>query len=98
MIYIENKHNADFAQIYENSKDTQLKRPYEGVDLWTDSFNKGLELYNRKRESADKNNMDSLDFGFQSKKQYYEPKYPMTISATGLFYETTPPASNASLN
>jgi hypothetical protein len=45
-----NNHNADFAQVYEGSKDVQLKMPYQGVDLWTESFNQGLELYNRKEK------------------------------------------------
>lgn len=92
-----NNHNADFAQIYEGSKDAQIKKPYQGLDLWTDSFNKGLEMYNKKRESADKYSVADLGFDIESKKQYYEPTYPMTISATGQFYETTPPASNSSL-
>lgn len=93
-----NNHNADFAQIYEGSKDAQLTVPYQGLDTWTDSFNKGLELYNKKRESADKYSVADLGFGFGSKKQYYEPKYPMTVSMTGQFYETTPPASNAAIS
>lgn len=92
-----NKHNSDFAQIYDGSKDVQLTLPYQGLDKWTDSFNKGLELYNKKRESTDKYNVANLGFGFESKKQYYEPRYPMTTSLTGQFYETTPPASNASI-
>jgi hypothetical protein len=92
-----NGKNADFSQIYPGSKDAQLKVPYQGVDLWMDSFNKGLQLYNKKRESADKYNVASLGFDFESKKQYYEPKYPMTLSATGQFYETTPPASNSAI-
>lgn len=92
-----NNHNADFAQIYDGSKDNQIKRSYEGVDLWEKSFNKGMELYNKKTSFADSESDTGLFFGFESKKQYYEPKYPMTVSATGLFYETTPPASNQSL-
>jgi hypothetical protein len=99
-----NKHNADFAQIYEGSKENQLKRSYEGVDLWTDTFNKGLELYNRKRKSTDKysegvsqQTEDESSNMSGSQMNYNEMKYPMKISATGLFYETTPPASNASI-
>ena len=86
-----NNHNIDFAQIYPDSKDAQIRRPYEGLDLWTDSFNKGLELYNTKRVIADKYNTDT------SSDTSFETKYPTTISATGLFYDTTPPASNSSL-
>ena len=70
---------------YPGSKNSQIKRPYEGVDLWEDSFNKGLELYNKKREALDK---------YSNNISGHRLKYPMTISATGLFYETTPLASN----
>ena len=93
-------HNADFAQIYENSKDSQIIRPYEGLDIWSDSFNKGLELYNKKRESADKYSegiSNAIPIASNIPIKNNEPKYPMTISATGLFYETTPPASNSSI-
>ena len=86
-----NNQNINFAQIYPDSKDAQIRRPYEGLDLWTDSFNKGLELYNTKRGIADKYNTDT------SSDTSFETKYPTTISATGLFYDTTPPASNSSL-
>lgn len=94
------KHNTDFAQIYEGSKDAQLTVPYQGLDLWTDSFNKGLELYNRKRESADEyaqGKSNAIPLASKSKMPYYEAKYPLTVSLTGQFYETTPPASNAAL-
>ena len=99
-----NKHNANFAQIYPNSKDNQINRPYQGVDLWTDSFNKGLELYNKKRESADKysegvsNKIEDKESDMApSKMSYYEMRYPRTISATGQFFDTTPPASNSAI-
>lgn len=94
-----NNHNADFAQIYEGSKENQIKRSYDGVDLWTDTFNKGLELYNRKRKSKDKYS-EGVSQQIDDKgtnTNTFEMKYPTTISATGLFYETTPPASNSSI-
>ena len=97
-----NNHNVDFAQIYEGSKDAQLTVPYQGLDIWTDSFNKGLELYNKKRESADKYSegiSNAIQLASKSKilPLGYEPKYPLTVSLTGQFYETTPPASNSTL-
>ena len=95
-----NNHNVNFAQIYPDSKDAQIKRPYEGLDKWTDSFNKGLELYNKKRGIADKYNRGAdttTDTNPDMDTPSFETKYPTTISATGLFYETTPPASNAAV-
>ena len=95
-----NNHNVNFAQIYPNSKDAQINRPYEGLDQWTDSFNKGLELYNKKRSIADKYNFGSdttTDTNPDTYMTSFETKYPTTVSATGLFYETTPPASNSTL-
>lgn len=97
-----NNHNVNFAEIYEGSKDAELTVPYQGVDIWTDSFNKGLELYNKKRESAEKYSegvSNAIPLASQSKLSpiVHAPKYPTTISLTGQFYETTPPASNATL-
>jgi hypothetical protein len=103
--------NMDFSQLYEGSKDVSLSEAtdglsplYEGVDSWTKTFNLGLELYNKKRESADKYSegitqqiIDEEPNMSSSKLSYYEPKYPMTTSATGLFYQTTPPASNSAI-
>ena len=92
-----NNHNADFAQIYPGSKDAQLTNLYQGLDKWTKSFNEGLKLYNKRRESADKYSQGISNAETGSDTTSFEPKYPMTVSATGQFYETTPPASNASL-
>lgn len=96
-----NKHNADFAQIYPGSKDAELKPRYHGLDLWTPSFNEGIKLFNKSRESADEYSegiSNAIPTASKSKMPYYEQKYPTTVSATGLFYQTTPPASNAALS
>jgi hypothetical protein len=98
-----NNHNADFSEIYPGSKDSQLTIPYQGLDTWTDSFNVGLHLYNKTRETGDKyaigltNAIPIATDTSANKLLYYEPKYQLTTSLTGQFYETTPPASNASL-
>ena len=95
-----NNHNADFAQIYPDSKDAELKVPYQGIDQWTKSFNEGLKLYNKRRESADKYSQgisNAIPLAMGNEMPSFGPKYPMTVSATGQFYETTPPAANASL-
>ena len=75
--------NAD--EIYPGSKDEQLTRSYQGVDMWTPSFNKGLELYNKRQTVM---NAPS------SSESAFLPNYPETITATGLFYNTGPTASN----
>lgn len=90
-----NNHNADFAQVFEGSKDAKPILPYQGKDMWTKVFNSGTEIYNKKRNSYDKYS-GTLNFG-DGKLTYYETNYPMRLSATGQFYETTPPASNSSL-
>ena len=95
-----NNHNADFAQIYPGSKDAQINNSYQGLDQWTKSFNEGLNLYNKRRESADKYSQgisNAIPFETGNDTYSFEPKYPMTVSATGQFYETTPSAANASL-
>jgi len=96
-----NNHNADFAELYPGAKDAQIKMPYQGLDLWTKSFNEGLNLYNKSRETADQYSQgisDAIPLASKSKMPFYEAKYPMTVSATGQFYQTTPPASNSTLS
>ena len=88
-----NNHSANFSQIYPGSIEAELKTPYQGLDLWTKSFNEGLNLYNKRRESAEKYNQGITN----QLSSEYEHKYPMRVSATGQFYETTPPPSNAYL-
>lgn len=96
-----NNHNADFAELYPGAKDAELTVPYQGLDLWTKSFNEGLDLYNKSRETADQYSQgisDAIPLASKGKMPFYEAKYPMTVSATGQFYQTTPPASNATLS
>jgi hypothetical protein len=95
-----NGHNNDLSEIYPGSKNAQIVQPYQGVDNWKKSFNAGLELYNKKRESSIKyneGNSNAIPIAYKSKLSYYEPNYPLTTSATGLFYETMPPAANATI-
>ena len=96
-----NNHNADFAELYPGAKDAELTVPYQGLDLWTKSFNEGLKLYNKSRESADEYSegiSNAIPLASKGKMPFYEAKYPMTVSATGQFYQTTPPASNSTLS
>jgi hypothetical protein len=94
-------HNIDFEEAYPGSKNAELTTPYQGLDLWTKSFNEGLRLYNKRQESADEyaeGISNAIPLASKSPMPHYEAKYPMTVSATGQFYETTPPASNSYLN
>jgi len=70
------------------SKQTELVRPYEGYDAWTKSFNYGLSLADKK-----------LVLQYSPEPDAYKsiPEYPVTRTATGLFYDTGPTASNADL-
>ena len=95
-------HSMDFAEARPGSMNQPLKQPYQGEDRWTKSFNQGLELYNKQRESKDKYNEGIFQGGMQQgisnvDSLDYSPNYPTTISTTGLFYETTPPPANSSL-
>jgi hypothetical protein len=70
------------------SKKAEIVRPHEGYDKWTKSFNYGLELADRKLVNQ-----------FSPEPDEYKsiPTYPVTRSATGLFYDMGPTASNADL-
>lgn len=98
--YDELGHNNNFSELYPGSKDVQIMKPYLGIDLWTNSFNKGLELYNKKRETSEKYSegvSNAIPTASNNTSLRFAPKYPLTYSATGQFYETTPLASNASI-
>ena len=79
---------SEAAYARPGSKKEEIYRPYEGYDRWTKSFNYGLEL-------AEKN----LVYQYSPEPERYRsmPTYPITRSATGLFYDTGPTASNADL-
>jgi len=91
-----NNHVANFEEVYPGSKDAQIKPYYQGVDIWTKSFNKGLELYNKKQDINDKYNQGLIDETI-GKIPYYKTNYPTTITVTGQFYNTIAPAANSSL-
>jgi hypothetical protein len=91
-----NNYGMDFEEIYPGSKDAEIKKPYQGLDIWTDSFNAGLNMYNKKRETNTKYKQLLLD-KFSENPAIHAPKYPTTVTATGQFYNTIAPASNAYL-
>lgn len=94
-----NNHGIDFEEVYPGSKKAQIIQPYLGVDKWTRGFNEGLKLYNKKQELYDSYQEEKYNIRDNSSGNVdnYAPNYPTTISATGAFFETTPPASNAYL-
>ena len=79
---------TEAAYAKPGSKKQELYRPYEGYDAWTKSFNLGLALADRKL---------ILQNSPQPAEYRSIPVYPITRSATGLFYDTGPTASNADL-
>ena len=61
---------------------------YQGFDKWKKSFNYGLKLSD-----------DKLTYDFSPEPEEYRilPTYPVTKTATGLFYDMGPTPSNARL-
>ena len=95
-----NNHRRNFEEAYPGSTNAELIQPYKGVDRWEKAFNEGLKLYNKEQVENSKYNIgvsDSEDIPDDNKLWYYEQRYPTTRTATGMFYQTTPPASNSSL-
>jgi len=94
-----NNHGIDFEEVYPGSKKAQIIQPYLGVDKWTRGFNEGLKIYNKKQDLYDSYQEEKYNIPDNSSGNVdnYAPNYPTTISATGAFFETTPPASNAYL-
>jgi hypothetical protein len=70
------------------SLNEEIIRPYEGYDKWTKSFNYGLDLAEKK-----------LLYRYSPAPEEYRsmPTYPVTRTATGLFYDTGPTAANATM-
>jgi hypothetical protein len=62
----------------------EIPKMYTGYDTWTKSFNYGLELADSKMI------LDQEDYKLL-------PQYAVTQTATGMFYDTGPMASNATL-
>ena len=80
-----NGYGTTFAPVSINN---EITVPYEGLDMWKHSFNEGLKLYNKKR---------AYNHGPTEEQLIELPTYPTTITATGLFYNTGPTPSNATL-
>ena len=70
------------ANAKPGSLSAEIPKMYAGYDIWTKSFNYGLGLADSKLT------LDQEDHKLL-------PKYPETISATGMFYDMGPTAANA---
>ena len=78
---------STFATVIK--KDAAIPKMYLGTDLWTKSFNYGLGLSEKKIQ---------YDVKRHPNKYKYVPKYQVTETATGMFYDIGPTAANAELS
>ena len=73
---------STFATVIDN--DAKVPKMYLGPDLWTKSFNYGLGLSENK-----------LLNDIIQRPNKYRPKYQVTETVTGMFYDTGPISANA---
>jgi hypothetical protein len=78
---------STFATVIK--KDAAIPKMYLGPDLWTKSFNYGLGLSEKKLQ---------YDVKMNPNKYKYVPKYQVTETVTGMFYDIGPTAANAELS
>jgi hypothetical protein len=72
-----------FARVINN--DNKVPRMYEGIDKWTKSFNYGLKLAYSKLPKL------------SASEELIKPDYPLSVTATGNFYDLGPPPSNSTI-
>ena len=72
-----------FARVINN--DNKVPRMYEGIDTWTKSFNYGLKLAYSKLPKL------------SASEELIKPVYPLSVTATGNFYDLGPPPSNSTI-
>jgi hypothetical protein len=82
------QNNEQMDYVYVGSKNNLTPLYYSGGNDWIKSFNKGIELYNRKE--LFNNPLDEFEKKIVS-------VYPKTTSATGQYYETTASAYNKNI-
>lgn len=75
---------STFATVIK--KDAAVPKMYLGPDLWTKSFNYGLSLSEEKLQ---------YDVKRCPERYKFVPKYQVTETATGMFYNTGPIAANS---
>lgn len=72
-----------FARVINN--DAKVPKMYEGKDTWTKSFNYGLKLAYSKLPKL------------SASEELIKPVYPLSVTATGMFYDLGPPPSNSTI-
>ena len=72
-----------FARVINNNN--KVPRMYEGIDTWTKSFNYGLKLAYSKLPKL------------SASEEVIKPVYPLSVTATGMFYDLGPPPSNSTI-
>jgi hypothetical protein len=77
---------STFATVIE--KNALIPKMYLGTDLWTKSFNYGLGLSENKLQYDIKRHPDAYK---------NMPKYQVSETVTGMFYDTGPIAANADI-
>jgi hypothetical protein len=80
--------NEQMDYVYTGSKNNLTPLYYSGGNDWIKSFNKGIELYNRRE--VFNNPLDDFEKKIVS-------VYPTTTSMTGQYYETMPTAYNKNI-
>lgn len=81
--------NEQMDYVYVGAKNNLTPLYYTGGNDWIKSFNEGIKLYNR-RETYN-NPLDDFEKKIVS-------NYPMSVSATGQYYETTATPYNKNFN
>jgi hypothetical protein len=76
------------TKAYPINKDAKVPQPYLGLDVWTEAYDKGTQLFDKKM---------AWKYSAAPEKFRFMPEYPTTETATGLFEDTGPTAANAYL-
>jgi hypothetical protein len=68
------------------NKDAELVRPYEGIPVWEETYDKQAQMIN-----------DELAYKYSAAPEQYRtaPFYPVATTITGVFYDIGPTPSNA---
>jgi len=67
------------------NKDAELVRPYQGIPVWEETYNKQAQMVN-----------DELAYKYSAAPEEYRtaPFYPVSTTVTGVFYDIGPTPAN----